>query len=356
MLGALLVCALAQAAASSFPVYPVHPLHEGVFPLDMDTADLAGDAFFDLRSKVLPIECSNSSGHHYSGDCSNQEVVDHDLVITKLTLTLRANHFGEYGRCNICSDKGVDPFSGLTCKPGAYLCSCGSYRKMRDCTNQSSVGAENITKSFGSFGHYSCTWSRWLKEPWGCWSWPVVGKTGGMWYSTTKAGWCGAPGADQSTCTWDAVVEKVVNKSCSDNVVHGLIESYDKKQGTGCFDACPYRHWHPFHPRNTSDTCWIYCFYSTLLGASNLLPSGGSAEEGMPREQVLDAFAKPFKPVAEGGCPDIKPSSTTSALRPGGATRRPWRTYQKIMNDMYRNAALATATVEPAGMLRAEAA
>ena len=108
-LGALVVCAQPQASPASFPVYHVNPLHEGVFPLDMDTADLAGDAFFDLRSKVLPIECANGTGHHYSGDCSNQEVVDHDLVITKLTLTLRANHFGEYGRCNICGPAGVDP-------------------------------------------------------------------------------------------------------------------------------------------------------------------------------------------------------------------------------------------------------
>ena len=33
----------------------VNPLHEGVMPVDMDTADVHGDIFFDLRSKVLPI-------------------------------------------------------------------------------------------------------------------------------------------------------------------------------------------------------------------------------------------------------------------------------------------------------------
>ena len=47
------------------------------------------DAFFDLRSKVLPLECaSNSSG--WKGDCDNGEVTDSDLVITKLNLTVKA--------------------------------------------------------------------------------------------------------------------------------------------------------------------------------------------------------------------------------------------------------------------------
>lgn len=40
-------------------VYHVNPLHEGVIPVDMDSADLRGDMFFDLRSKTAPIECSS---------------------------------------------------------------------------------------------------------------------------------------------------------------------------------------------------------------------------------------------------------------------------------------------------------
>ena len=42
-------------------------------PIDMDTADLAGDAFFDLRSKVLPIECSANRTGGWHGDCDNGE-------------------------------------------------------------------------------------------------------------------------------------------------------------------------------------------------------------------------------------------------------------------------------------------
>lgn len=81
-------------------VFHVNPLHEGVLPLDMDTADLQGDIFFDLRSRTLPIECANgTSSARYSSDCSNGEVVDNDLVITKLKLSLRKSEdFGPYGR------------------------------------------------------------------------------------------------------------------------------------------------------------------------------------------------------------------------------------------------------------------
>ena len=84
----------------------------------------------------------------------------------------------------------------------------------------------------------------------------------GTWYSTTAAGWCGAPGANQDTCTWDATVEKVVNKSCSDDTIYDAVEAYDRQAGTGCFDACPtnhhHHHHHPVAKRNTSDVCWIY--------------------------------------------------------------------------------------------------
>ena len=349
-------------AQTTFPVYHVNPLHEGVMPFDstsaffflrccreltarvilfsVDTADLAGDAFFDLRSKVLPIECAANESYGWKADCDNQEVVDDDLVITKLSLTV-SKSFGEYGKCNICDVNGTDPFSGLPCKPSTYICSCGSYSHPKDCNNQTQVGVENITKAFGRFKDYFCRWDSWVKAPWSCWSMPVVGKTGGMWYSTTRAGWCGAPGADPSTCSWDARVEKVVNKSCSDKLIIDAVEGYDKQRNK-CFDDCPYRKRHPFHPRNTSDSCWIYCYYATLLGPSNLLPSGAlPGDDGMPKQLITSAFEKPFLPVAQGGCPPVTPppaSAAPSARRP---RRVPMR--QRLMRAMYRAQALVRA-------------
>ena len=147
----MLSMAVATLATTQLTVYHVNPLHEGVMPLvslltsqrtpflpspttppflfqDMDTADIAGDAFFDLRSKVLPIECAaNTSRSSFAGDCKNQEVVDSDLVITKLSLSVKDEKaFGQYSRCNICDAGGHDPLSGLPCKPSKYICTCGS--------------------------------------------------------------------------------------------------------------------------------------------------------------------------------------------------------------------------------------
>lgn len=294
-------------------VFHVNPLHEGVIPIDMDTADRAGDAFFDLRSKVLPIECADNSSW-WADDCSNQEVVASDLVITQLQLEIKGSKaFGPYGRCNVCGPDGQDPFSGLNCTAGEYLCTCGKYWTPKDCTAQTAVGVENISRSFGG-ADWGCTWESYLTAPWRCWSWPVVHKTGGMWYSTTAAGFCGAPGADLQTCTWDAHVVKVVNKSCSDGLIYDAFEAYDRFSGGRCFDECPQRQRHPWRARNTSDTCWIYCFYQTVLGASGLLPSGGVRIGGMPRDQILAAFDRPFKPAAEGGCPALPPPPLSLSL------------------------------------------
>ena len=40
------------------PSSQVNELSAGVVPRDMDTADQAGELFFDLRSVILPIECA----------------------------------------------------------------------------------------------------------------------------------------------------------------------------------------------------------------------------------------------------------------------------------------------------------
>jgi len=322
-------------------LYHVNPLHEGVVPINMDTADIRGDAFFDLRSKVLPIECSNTAANstQHKSDCTNGEVIDDDLVITMLTLHVKDENFSEYGRCNICGDNGTDPFSHLPCDPGEYICSCGNYGHPRNCNDDPGVGAENITEAFGHFG--GCSWDTWIRAPWSCWGFSVVDKTGGMWYSTTRAGWCDAPDADPDTCTWRATIEKVVNKTCSDKKIYDAVEAYDKA-GDGCFDRCPDKQKHPHAPRNTSGTCWIYCFYATVLGPSALIPGGATLPltTGMPIEQIDAAFAKPFAPVAEGGCPALTPPPpTVPSSRIERRRRRPtWRERAAIEAGMYREA------------------
>ena len=54
----------------------------------MDTGDVRGDIYFDLRSKALPIECASHSPYA-AGDCDNAEVANNSaLVITKLVLEI----------------------------------------------------------------------------------------------------------------------------------------------------------------------------------------------------------------------------------------------------------------------------
>ena len=304
-----LISMYAGLAVVNLTSYHVNPLHEGVIPVNMNTADLRGDIFFDLRSKTLPIECASGLANK-THDCSNQEVVDADLVVTKLIMTVYGD-FGEYARCNACNSKDVDPSSGLPCHGQKYLCVCGDYPRQRDCTGQKPVGAENVTTQFGGRG--SCNWDTWIKYPWSCWGQEVVHKTAGpgvnMWYSSTSAGWCGAPGASPATCTWSAEVLKIVNKTCSDNSVYSAVEEYDA-QHDGRFAKCP--HYPQTGPRrNTSDPCWIYSFYATVLGPDALMPGGAVA--GMPAEILDQAFDRPFADEAHGGCPAIPPPQEAPA-------------------------------------------
>lgn len=288
-------------------VYHVNPRSAGVVPLDMDTADLRGEMFFDLSARTQPVECGtppyskgNRSQGGYSGECSNQEVVASDLVISKLHLRVR-KPFGTYGRCNLCLENGVDPFSGLACTPGEYSCTCGPYFWPYQCNGGRRVGLQDLSTTFAHFA--TCSWDFWVYAPWSCWGFPLVKKTGGLWYSTTRGSWCGSPGADASTCKWRVEsVLKVVNKSCSDEIVNSAIEEYDRSHD-GCFERCP--DYSPGAFRNTSKPCWIYCFFAATMGAQMLMPGGSLG--GMPIADLDKIYEKPFLPVELGGCPPVEP-------------------------------------------------
>ena len=78
---------LDPAHSENITVYHVNPAIYGTAPINMDTASQAGDAFFDMRSVVLPYECASNSSRKGS-DCTNPEVTATDLVITKIVLTV----------------------------------------------------------------------------------------------------------------------------------------------------------------------------------------------------------------------------------------------------------------------------
>ena len=130
---------------------------------------------------------------------------------------------------------------------------------------------------------------------------PCCASRGAPRWRTTAGGWCDAPHADPETCTWRATVDKVVNKSCSDNVVHGAVETYDASHA-GCFSRCGAGSTGP--QRNTTSPCWVYCLFATLIGPQAMLPGGGfdpatATDDTMPIGRLEDAFAKVFAPEHE---------------------------------------------------------
>lgn len=268
-----IVSALDPRFAEIITVYHVDSASNGVIPASMDTADLNGDIFFDLRSIVLPFECS--SPYARTMDCGNSELTSTDDVISKLVLQVDSR-YGEYQRCNYCVN-GTDPFSGLSCTAGEYFCTCGEVQAPYECTG-TAVGAENISTLFNSGG---CTWDSFFVSPWLCWSFNVYKKTGGIWYSTPQAGMC--PG---DNCTWRVLdVAKVVTKNCSDDKIYSQVEAV----GPDCFGACGTT-------RNTSSPCWIGCFYQTVLGPNAMFPGdmSGYVDEGMPLSDLVDAWTSAF--------------------------------------------------------------
>lgn len=283
--------------AQNITVFHVNPEQYGVAPINMDTADLLGDMYFDMRSVFLPMECANGTTIYNQHDCENAEVTANDLVITKLVLEIDSR-VGEYGRCNICVN-GSDHHGNNSCVNGVYDCSCGDFSKQQPCG--APVGAENVSLHNAGRG---CS----TRDPtYDCWKSAVSRKTGGMWYSTTASGYCGdGTSPAPAGCTWRvAEFVKRVNKTCSDNSIYNEVEKVDGKQSEACFPSC--------HDsgigaqRNTSSSCWITCFYNTVLGPDASKPHG--TVTGMPLSDLVTAWNLPFESndPTRGGCKALQP-------------------------------------------------
>lgn len=139
--------------------------------------------------------------------------------------------------------------SYLRCR---YDCDCGEYNgPPKVCS--AVVGMENVSRLWEN---YKCSAS----EPkWECWRGNTGKKMGGLWYSTIDSGYCG-DGSEPAPpgCQWRvAEFVKRVNKSCSDNVIYGEVESV----GSSCFNSCQDSG--VGNERNLSSTCWISCFYDS---------------------------------------------------------------------------------------------
>jgi hypothetical protein len=289
------VSALAMAQPPQPPVPPaglnitVFHINEGSFgaaPLNMNTGDALGDMYFDLRSKALAIECASGSASA-ARDCDNQEVnppKSDPLVITKLVLHIKAP-FSAYGRCNVCVN-GTDHHGNNSCTDGAYWCSCGGWSAGSSKQCEPGVGRENLTT------HYAGRVCGKGDPNFECWKDASAKKFGGTWYSSVSAGYGSA---------WSvAQVVKRVSKACADESMNMAVEKagYD-----ACFKGCGPTGSGP--KRNTSSTCWIECFETTVLGPDAGTPGGAIA--GMPVADLVKAWNAPFDSTDPqlSGCPAL---------------------------------------------------
>lgn len=77
-------------------------------------------------------------------------------------------------------------------------------------------------------------------------------------------------------------VKKIVKKECHNDVFFKAVERRNERCFKGCNGGV----------RNTTSPCWIRCFYDTAYGPESGIPGG--KVEGMPLEDLLDAWTEPF--------------------------------------------------------------
>lgn len=295
------------AWANNITVYHVNPHTAGAIPINMDTGDATGDLAFDLFEVVIaPLVCPNGSksGH----GCSNPEATGKDLMVNKLTLEVDSR-YSDYAKCNI-GVNGTDG-RGHPCKDGTYCCFCES-KWGQDIPCETTVGVENLFDHFGqstsSHHHgFGCEKNASSARCYMINAFKKLAKDNpGFWYSSLAPGYCGgAHAANSSSCTWRVVsVDKIVTRACHARVFGDEVLSHGQPS---CLDACGAQR------TNTSSPCWVDCFYKAALGPDS--GKVGGAVEGMPLQQLVAAWEKPFLPVEQGGCPAQKelPSWYTSA-------------------------------------------
>jgi len=295
--------AINQKFAKNFTVFHVNPAKYGAVPLNMDTGDSYGDMFFDLHNAIAePLECplGASSGH----GCDNPEVDDKNLAVNKLVLEMDYR-FSGYAKCNI-GVNGTDGH-GNVCADDTYCCYCsaGGTAGRAAIPCNATVGRENVRDYFGrssSSSHggrckegspdYECFRTNAAKK--------FTVANPGWWYSTLDTGACSVHPGSATNCTWRVVtVEKRVTKACRNEKFFGAVEDVDKT----CFNTCPKG---AGLGRNTSDACWIRCFYKAVVGQDADKPINGTDMQGIPLNTLVGMWEKAFDDESAGGCPPLE--------------------------------------------------
>ena len=340
--------------AKNITLYHVNERNYSTKPIDMNTADINGDMYFDLRSRGLPLECGPWINESFWSrlDCSNPEVADvSKLAITKLVLEVDTR-FGDYADCNVDPDTGV---YSCACENVPDNCTALTPHGKRKCEHANGCdwddadqrcepyGCPNITSQIECVhGYHKCAWNHTTSTchappgpapvcnrslvgslnlstvNWGqhprpgqklstidFWHGNALTKTYGTWYSTWAEGQCRPDDPSQAFCGWRLVqtTDKIA-KTCSDAAINGVIMAGDASApwGARCFVNCSAA-----DRRNTSSECYIRCFYANVLGphGSSRLMNHTSENFGIPLAELQAAWERPFLPLDQGGCPRL---------------------------------------------------
>ena len=115
-------------------MYHINPAHYQDSPVDMNSGNAAGDMFWALQNVFQPFMCRNRSSPiiNQSLICTNAEVADPNLVVTKLRLQID-RRFGAYEFCNICVN-GHDPLVLPPLPPASNIQCRSSFAVGQDAT------------------------------------------------------------------------------------------------------------------------------------------------------------------------------------------------------------------------------
>merc|ERR1712216_203406 len=109
------------------------------------------------------------------------------------------------------------------------------------------------------------------------------------------------------SCGWRVLSTTTVRETClKDKLMSGV-----ERQGPACFQACG--------PRNITSSCWISCFFDTVLGPDarhhSSHPSGG-----IPLSEIDHYWNEAFLPVSQGGCARVNFERDAAKMLPDASS------------------------------------
>ena len=257
-----------------------------------DYGDAAGDAYYAMRALLPPLLCdvcheeppggdSFCARYNYIavGTCYSEQATPGPQVARKISVQVPADvPFGTYGACNAPEGAEGDAICHYECvsehgEPDPAL-GIGVQRLTRARMCNAEVG-RNITREPAEGRHADAV--RALQ-----YDYHLCTRLDGHWYSSGNSSYAGR--------SWRSpTLVKAIDSACQQRVLYETVQQHG---GTACWEACPRG------TEDTTDPCYIRCFYENLLGRdadSSSFVEGG----GMTAAEIEAAWLRGFDV-----CPD----------------------------------------------------